>query len=78
MLYNEPSPLETKILTRRFGAPGSATIDGYLDALCEGDTEPELQVGLERAGLRTAARDESLTSPYRYSREVFLRLERVP
>jgi NADH-quinone oxidoreductase subunit F len=30
MLYNEPSPLETKILTRRFGMPGSATIDGYL------------------------------------------------
>src|SRR5437868_14531457 len=30
MLYNEPSPLETKVLTRRFGIPGSASIDGYL------------------------------------------------
>jgi SAM-dependent methyltransferase len=40
-------------------------------------TEPELQAGLERAGLRTAARDESSTSPYRYAREVFLRLERA-
>ena len=23
MLYNEPSPLETKVLTRRFGLPNS-------------------------------------------------------
>src|SRR5215510_10338733 len=30
MLYNEPSPLETKVLTRRFGMPASATIDTYL------------------------------------------------
>src|SRR5436189_655610 len=30
MLYNEPSPLETKVLTRRFGMPGSASIDAYL------------------------------------------------
>jgi len=39
-------------------------------------TEAELQAGLARAGLRTAARDESPESPYRYAREVFLRLER--
>ena len=30
MLYNEPSPLETKVLTRRFGMPNSASIDAYL------------------------------------------------
>jgi SAM-dependent methyltransferase len=39
--------------------------------------EAELQAGLEGAGLRTAARDESPESPYRYAREVFLRLERA-
>jgi NADH-quinone oxidoreductase subunit F len=27
MLYNEPSPLETKVLTRRFGIPNSHRID---------------------------------------------------
>src|SRR5512132_3572977 len=31
MLYNEPSPLETRILTRRFGLPNSASIDTYLE-----------------------------------------------
>ena len=30
MLFNEPSPLETKVLTRRFGMPNSASIDTYL------------------------------------------------
>src|SRR3954471_18789996 len=30
MLYNEPSPLETKVLSRRFGLPNSASIDTYL------------------------------------------------
>jgi len=30
MLYNEPSPLETRVLTRRFGNPDSATLAGYL------------------------------------------------
>jgi ubiquinone/menaquinone biosynthesis C-methylase UbiE len=40
-------------------------------------TESELQAGLAAAGLRTAARDESPESPYRYAREVFLRLSRV-
>src|SRR5512138_1891069 len=30
MLYNEPSPLEVKVLTRRFGMPNSASIDTYL------------------------------------------------
>ena len=30
MLYNEPSPLETRVLTRRFGMPNSASIDTYL------------------------------------------------
>src|SRR5436305_3858617 len=30
MLYNEPHPLETKVLTRRFGVPNSASIDTYL------------------------------------------------
>jgi len=30
MLYNEPSPLEVKVLTRRFGLPDSASIDAYL------------------------------------------------
>jgi NADH-quinone oxidoreductase subunit F len=30
MLYNEPSPLETKVLTRRFGLPNSTSVDTYL------------------------------------------------
>ncbi|HXG33061.1 MAG TPA: NADH-quinone oxidoreductase subunit NuoF [Bryobacteraceae bacterium] len=30
MLYNEPSPLEVRVLTRRFGLPNSASIDTYL------------------------------------------------
>lgn len=39
--------------------------------------ERELQAGLTAANLRVAARDESPESPYRYAREVFLRLERT-
>lgn len=30
MPYNEPSPLETRVLSRRFGKPNSAAIDTYL------------------------------------------------
>jgi len=30
MLYNQPSPLEVKVLSRRFGLPNSASIDTYL------------------------------------------------
>jgi NADH-quinone oxidoreductase subunit F len=30
MLYNEPSPLEVRVLTRRFEVPNSASIDAYL------------------------------------------------
>src|SRR4051812_26060097 len=30
MLFNEQSPLETKIVTRRFGVAGVDTLDGYL------------------------------------------------
>ena len=30
MLFNEPSPLETKVLTFRFGLPNSAALDTYL------------------------------------------------
>src|SRR5213082_2432702 len=30
MLFNEPHPLETKVLSRRFGKPDSAAIAGYL------------------------------------------------
>lgn len=30
MLFNEPSPLETRVLTARFGLPDSASIDTYL------------------------------------------------
>jgi NADH-quinone oxidoreductase subunit F len=30
MLYNEPSPLEVKILSRRFGLPNSQSLDTYL------------------------------------------------
>ena len=29
-LYNEPSPLETKVISRNFAKEGSETIDGYL------------------------------------------------
>jgi len=32
MLYNEPSPLEVKILTKRFELPNSASLDTYLGA----------------------------------------------
>src|ERR1700687_3703414 len=31
MLYNEPSPLEIKVLSRRFGLPNSHSIDTYLE-----------------------------------------------
>jgi NADH-quinone oxidoreductase subunit F len=31
MLYNEPSPLEIKVLSRRFGLPHSESIDTYLE-----------------------------------------------
>jgi SAM-dependent methyltransferase len=40
-------------------------------------SEPELERSLAAAGLRVAARDESPASPYRYAREVFLKLERA-
>ena len=40
-------------------------------------TEDELARALAVAGLGVAGRDESPTSPYRYAREVFLRLERA-
>ncbi|MGD0497399.1 MAG: NADH-quinone oxidoreductase subunit NuoF [Bryobacteraceae bacterium] len=30
MLYNPPSPLETRVLTRRFGLPNSASLETYL------------------------------------------------
>jgi ubiquinone/menaquinone biosynthesis C-methylase UbiE len=39
-------------------------------------TEPELARGLEEAGLRVISRDEGPDSPYRFSREVFLRVGR--
>jgi SAM-dependent methyltransferase len=39
-------------------------------------TDAELERALAAAGLRVAARDETAESPYRYAREVFLRLER--
>jgi SAM-dependent methyltransferase len=39
-------------------------------------TDAELEQALVAAGLRVTARDESPDSPYRYAREVFLRLER--
>lgn len=38
-------------------------------------TERELARGLDRAGLRVAARDEGPDAPYRHSRDVFLLLE---
>jgi SAM-dependent methyltransferase len=39
-------------------------------------TAGELEDGLRRAGLRVAARDDGPDAPYRWSRDVFLRLER--
>jgi len=30
MLYNDPSPLEVKVVTKRFGLPNSASLDAYL------------------------------------------------
>jgi ubiquinone/menaquinone biosynthesis C-methylase UbiE len=40
-------------------------------------TGEELIAGLEAAGLRVTARDEGPDAPYRFSRDVFLRLERA-
>jgi SAM-dependent methyltransferase len=40
-------------------------------------TGAELDEAIAAAGLRVTARDESPDSPYRYAREVFLRLERA-
>ena len=40
-------------------------------------TDSELDRALAAAGLRVTTRDESPGSPYRYAREVFLRLERT-
>ena len=37
--------------------------------------DTELDAALRGAGLKVTARDESDTSPYRYAREMFLRLE---
>jgi SAM-dependent methyltransferase len=66
-------------LARRVAVPASALFRrGISDrAAYRGTrlTEAELQAGLVGAGLRTAARDESPESPYRYAHEVFLRLE---
>ncbi|PWU24673.1 MAG: hypothetical protein C5B48_05200 [Candidatus Rokuibacteriota bacterium] len=39
-------------------------------------TNAELEAGVAAAGLNVTARDESGASPYRFAREVFLRLER--
>lgn len=39
-------------------------------------TEPELERGLRAAGLTASARDEGPDAPYRWSRDLFLRLER--
>jgi SAM-dependent methyltransferase len=39
-------------------------------------TEAELAAALDRAGLEIRARDEGPDAPYRYSRDVFLRLSR--
>ena len=33
MRYNEPSPLEVKVVTRRFDLPNSASIETYLAAM---------------------------------------------
>ena len=30
MLYNEPSPLEVRVVSKRFGLPNSASLDTYL------------------------------------------------
>jgi ubiquinone/menaquinone biosynthesis C-methylase UbiE len=68
-------------LARKVAVPVTALLRGGLTdrAAYRGTrlTEAELQAGLAAAGLRTAARDEAPKSPYRYAREVFLRLERV-
>lgn len=40
-------------------------------------TGPELERGLAAAGLRIAARERGPDAPYRWSRDVFLRLERA-
>jgi ubiquinone/menaquinone biosynthesis C-methylase UbiE len=69
----------------RLGRRAAVPLAGRLSARVERQpayrgfrlTGPELQRGLRAAGLRVAARDESDSSPYRYAREVFLRLERA-
>lgn len=59
--------------------PASAALPGRLTRLPAYRgfrlTAAELDRALAAAGLRVTARDESETSPYRFAREVFLRLE---
>ena len=60
MLYNEPSPLEVKILTRRFGLPNSASLDTYL-AITNRAPE-ELSEQLRAEARRSIARELVLES----------------
>src|ERR1700710_274816 len=46
MLYNEPNPLEVRVLTRRFGLANSASIETYLET--EGYKAFEKAVGMSQ------------------------------
>jgi len=52
------------------------TGEGRLVGLITGNTEPAARVKLARANLKVRARDEGPDAPYRFSRDVFLRLAR--
>jgi SAM-dependent methyltransferase len=66
---------------RRLAVPATTRLRGDIAAQAAYRgvrlTEDELEGALAEAGLRVAARDESPHSPYRYAREVFLRLEHL-
>jgi SAM-dependent methyltransferase len=66
---------------RRLGVPTTARLRGNVAARAAYRgvrlNEDELESALASAGLRVAARDETPDSPYRYAREVFLRLEHL-
>ncbi len=66
---------------RRFALPVATRLRGGVAAQAAYRgvrlKESELERALADAGLRVAARDEGTDSPYRYAREVFLRLEHL-
>ena len=57
-LYNEPHPLEVKILSKRFGLPNSASIGAYLET--EGYQAWRKAVGMGPDGIINEVKASSL------------------